>query len=86
MPTASPRVPLDPILDKVDPHRTMSCRDLGHILGCSKNSVSRWLAHGIPVWSADAIAVYAGWMPWEIWPEFDQLTLPADDFKQGVLL
>jgi hypothetical protein len=86
MTNTSPRVPMDPILDKVDPHRELPHRALATILGCSKNSINRWLAHGIPVWSADAIAVYAGWMPWEIWPEFDQLTLPADDFEQGVLL
>lgn len=85
MTITSQRVPIDPLLDKIDPDRVFSHRDLGDLLGCSKSSIRRWFDVGIPVWNADTVAVYAGWMPWEIWPEFDHLTLPADIVEQEVL-
>lgn len=80
-----PTVAVEPLLDFVDPDHEESTRDLAELIGASRSSIQRWKRSGIPVWTADRIAVDLGFMPWEIFPDFDEATLGlayrADELK-----
>jgi hypothetical protein len=49
---------------------------LARALGLDRAQVARWRNGGLPIDSADRVAVAAGCHPAEVWPEWYDLTAP----------
>lgn len=64
-----PRVPLEPLVRR---YGTVST--LARALGKDRMQVSRWRRDGVPVVSADHIAVALGMHPVEVWPDWYEVT------------
>jgi hypothetical protein len=47
---------------------------LARALGCEHSQVNRWHTHGLPLDSADRLAVSLGLHPVEVWPDWYRLT------------
>lgn len=46
---------------------------LARALGRDVAQVNKWVQHGVPLYSADRIAIALGRHPFEIWPEWFSL-------------
>jgi len=62
---ASPRLSLEPL---VSMYGSVSC--LAQALGRQRAQVQKWRRDGVPLCSADRLAVAVGCHPVEIWPEW----------------
>ncbi len=53
-------------------HKTeaSTARELGQLCGLTSKSVHNRLVRGIGWAEADDLAIRAGFMPWEVWPEW----------------
>jgi hypothetical protein len=74
MPRAvSPRVPLEPLVERYGGNGSA----LARALGCAQEQVSRWRSHGLPLVSADRLAVALGLHPVEVWPDWYEMCQAA---------
>ena len=67
-----PRLPLDPLVRMYG-----SVSMLAIALGRHRTQVSEWNANGIPVVSADRVAVALGMHPIEVWPDWYEVDVAA---------
>lgn len=65
----SARFSADPLIDRFG-----SVSAFARALGVDRANATRWRRDGIPVDTADCIAVRLGWHPVEIWPEWYAVT------------
>ena len=70
--TASIRFPLDAI-------PTVNLSDLAHRTGYPIRTVQRWNTTGVPLYSADRLAIRLGVHPATIWATWYQVPTPAGD-------
>jgi hypothetical protein len=64
-----PRVSLEPLVQRYG-----NVSVLARALGIDRAQVARWRGHGLPVGSADRVAVAVGCHPAEVWPEWYAVT------------
>lgn len=70
MPRAvSPRVSLEPLVQRYGDVST-----LARALGRQRTLVARWRSGGLPLDSADGVAIALGLHPVEVWPDWYALT------------
>jgi len=65
----SPRLSLEPL---VSMYGSVSC--LARALGRQRAQVQKWRRNGVPLVSADRIAVAVGLHPVEVWPDWYAVT------------
>lgn len=65
-----PRLPLEPLVAR---YGTVS--GLARALGVARTQASHWRAQGVPLHTADRLAVSVGLHPCEVWPEWHSLGL-----------
>lgn len=55
------------------------------LLGVTHRQLCRWLRHGVPITSADNVAVAAGYHPLEVWGQawIDAERIHEDDTDEG---
>lgn len=63
-----PRVSLEPLVERYG-----NVSVLARALGVDRAQVARWRSDGVPIESADRIAVAVGRHPAEVWPEWYDL-------------
>lgn len=51
---------------------------LAELADVSGKTARRWWRDGAPAWACDPLAVAAGVMPWQVWPEWDLEPEPDD--------
>lgn len=66
---ASPRISIEPLVERYG-----NGSALARALGCDHTQVSRWRSQGLPLDSADRVAVALGLHPAEVWPDWYRLT------------
>lgn len=64
----SPRVPLEPLVQRYG-----NVSALARAIGIDRAQVAHWHGDGLPIESADRVAVLAGFHPAELWPEWEEL-------------
>lgn len=67
-----PRLPLDPLVRMYGGVSTLAMA-----LGRHRRQVSEWQNNGIPVLSADRVAVSLGMHPIEVWPDWYEVDTAA---------
>lgn len=70
---SSTRFSAEPLIDRYG-----GVSALARALGVDRANATRWRRNGIPMDTADRIAVRLGWHPVEIWPEWYTLTGACD--------
>lgn len=75
------RLPLQPLMDKAG---CITARQLGDIVGLTREAVQRLKGTGVPIARADKLAMLCGFHPHEIWgndfwdlPEYQDSTVAA---------
>jgi lambda repressor-like predicted transcriptional regulator len=67
------RLPLEPLVQ-----RCGSVSALARATGIERTQLARWRSNGVPLDSADRVAIAAGCHPAEVWPDWYILTTLLD--------
>lgn len=73
MTAAAPRLSLEPLVARYG-----GVSGLARALGHERAQVSKWRSRGLPVTTADAVAVALGLHPVEVWPDWYAVCDEAD--------